>query len=405
MDRSVRPRTSLPAALALVMAALLALLVIPAHPARADDGSGSACALQGTTGYLDEGQRTDYTRFQNPIGTKHVGVVYVDFPDATGTALPLTSYDDTLKGAADWMRNASYGRTALDIRAPYAAWVRMPKNSTDYNWARGFSWTTHQAYVKDALTAAAAAGVDLSPYDMFYVVPTATATAIGHTPTFVQDPAVPTWVWNAPTGSWVLVHWAVTFGQDMWHWGYKVADHETAHTFGLPDLYAYSGDQHRYVGGWDLMGRISGPAPQYFAWEAWKLGWITDGQVSCLATANSYATTLTGLEYGGTGYRLAVVRTGATTAYVAESRKAAYDDAGACATGVVIYKVDTSVTTGNGPIQVVGNPGAAAPTGTCTALDMQTWRPGQWFQDDTARVRIYVNGSDASTDTVWTYKW
>ena len=27
------------------------------------------------------------------------------------------------------------------------------------------------------------------------------------------------------------------------------------------------------------------------------------------------------------------------------------------------------------------------------------------FQDDTARIRIYVNSSDASHDTVWTYKW
>ena len=72
---------------------------------------------------------------------------------------------------------------------------------------------------------------------------------------------------------------------------------------------------------------------------------------------------------------------------------------------VVIYKVDTSITTGYGPIRVVSNPNAAAPTGSCTTLDMQTWQPGQWFQDDTARIRIYVNSSDASHDTVWTYKW
>ncbi|SOB81353.1 M6 family metalloprotease domain-containing protein [Streptomyces sp. 1331.2] len=405
MDPSVRPRRPLSAALILVLAALLALVVVPAHPAHAYNGSTSACALQGTTGYTDEGQQTDYTRFQNPIGIKRIGLIYVDFPDAAGTALPLTSYYDTLKGANDWMRNASYGQTTLDIQVPYANWVHMPKNSTDYNWERGFSWSTHQVYVKDALTAAANAGVDLSQYDMFYVVPTTTATAIGHSPTFIQDPASPTWVWNPPTSSWVLIHWAVTFGQDMWSWGYKVADHETSHTFGLPDLYAFSGELNQYVGGWDLMGKISGPAPLNFGWEAWKFGWITDSQVSCLDTANTYTTTLTGLEYGGSGYRLAVIKTSATTAYVAESRKAAYNDSSACATGVVIYKVDTSITTGNGPIQVVTNPKAVPPTGNCATLDMQTWQPGQWFQDDTARIRIYVNASDASTDTLWTYKW
>ncbi|MGW5347467.1 hypothetical protein [Streptomyces sp. NPDC004050] len=53
----------------------------------------------------------------------------------------------------------------------------------------------------------------------------------------------------------------------------------------------------------------------------------------------------------------------------------------------------------------MSNPKAAAPTGNCTTLDMQTWKPGQTFQDDTARIRIHVNGSDAYNDTVWTYKW
>ncbi|GAA3052688.1 hypothetical protein GCM10020000_37830 [Streptomyces olivoverticillatus] len=67
------------------------------------------------------------------------------------------------------------------------------------------------------------------------------------------------------------------------------------------------------------------------------------------------------MEYGGSGYKLAVIKTSATTAYVAESRKAANNDSNACATGVLIYKIDTSVTTGTGPIRVVSNPNAAAP--------------------------------------------
>lgn len=387
------------------MLALLALVVVPAGPAHAYNGSTSTCALQGTTGYTDEGQQTDYNRFQRPEGTKRVGVIYVDFPDAAGTSLPLTPYYNQISGAADWMWKASNGKVWLDMRAPYANWVRMPKNSTDYNWERGFSWDTHRTYVKDALAGAANAGVNLTNYDTFYIVPTSTAAAITHTPTWVQNPANPTWVWNKTTNAWVAIKWAVTFGQDMWHWGYKVANHETGHTFGLPDLYAFNGEQHQYVGGWDLMGKISGPAPQFLGWHTWKLGWITDSQVSCLSTNNTYSTTLNGVEYGGNGYKLAVIKTSATTAYVAESRKAANNDSGACATGVLIYKVDTSVASGNGPIRVVSNPRAAAPTGNCTTLDMQTWKPGQTFQDDTARIRIHVNSSDAYNDTVWTYKW
>ncbi|NXY97311.1 M6 family metalloprotease domain-containing protein [Streptomyces sp. BR123] len=387
----------------LTLLALLALVIVPT--AHGYNESTSACALRGTTGYTDEGQQTDYNRFQRPVGTKRVGVIYVDFPDAVGTTTPLDRYYNQISGAADWMWKASNGKTWLDMRAPYGNWVRMPKKSTDYNWARGFSWETHRAYLKDALAGAAGAGVNLADYDMFYIVPTSTAAAITHTPTWVQDPANPTWIWNKATNAWVMIKWAVTFGQDMWHWGHKVADHETGHTFGLPDLYAFNGEQHQYVGGWDVMGNVRGPAPQFLGWHTWKLGWITDSQVSCLSANGTYSTNLNGVEYGGSGYKLAVIKTSATTAYVAESRKAANNDSGACATGVLIYKIDTSVASGSGPVRVVSNPRAAAPTGNCTTLDMQTWKPGQTFQDDTARIRIHVNGSDAYNDTVWTYKW
>ncbi|TVL92500.1 M6 family metalloprotease domain-containing protein [Streptomyces sp. SAJ15] len=403
---SWRPRVAAPVlVLSAALVALLALVIAPADTAQGSNGSTSDCALQGTTGYTDEGQQTGYNRFQKPEGTKRVGVIYVDFPDAVGTTTPLDRYYNQISGAADWMWKASNGKVWLDMRAPYGNWVRMPKNSTGYNWARGFSWDTHRVYVKDALAGAADAGVNLADYDMFYIVPTSTAAAITHTPTWVQDPANPTWVWNKATNAWVAIKWAVTFGQDMWHWGYKVADHETGHTFGLPDLYAFNGEQHRYVGGWDLMGKVSGPAPQFLGWHAWKLGWITDGQVSCLSTSGTYATKLNGVEHGGDGYKVAVIKTSGTTAYVAESRKAAGNDSKACATGVLIYKIDTSVASGDGPVRVVTNPKAAAPAGNCATLDMQTWKPGQTFQDDTARIRIHVNSSGAYDDTVWTYKW
>ena len=41
---------------------------------------------------------------------------------------------------------------------------------------------------------------------------------------------------------------------------------------------------------------------------------ITDSQVSCLSTNGTYSTNLNGVEYGGSGYKLAVIKTSATTA-------------------------------------------------------------------------------------------
>jgi len=406
MNRSARPGHPLPAVLVLVLSALLALVTIPAGPAHAANTSRSACALPGTTGWTDEGQQTDYTTFQQPYApsassgpkTIRVGMLYVDFPDAAGAGSP-TDYYNRLAPAANWMWQASYGRTWLNIQAPWNGWLRMPSASTAYGWPGTPSYTLHQRYVLDAATAAANAGVDLSRYDMLYIVPTASATTINNSPTYIWNPGNPGVVVHGTT-----IRWAVTFGQDIWgSWGYKIADHETSHTFGLPDLYAFSGPRDQYVGGWDIMGYIGGPGPQYLGWQSWKLGWIDDAQVSCLsAHGTSYRTTLNATAYapGSGSYKLVVLRTSATTAYVVESRRAAYNDSGLCSQGALIYRVDTSTWTGSGPIRTVHNPDAAAPPAGCQTQDMDTWRPGQTFRDTAAGVTISVVGADWYNDTV-----
>ncbi|MET9178520.1 M6 family metalloprotease domain-containing protein [Kitasatospora aureofaciens] len=387
--------------LAAALAATLPL--VAATPALADTAQptttapASDCALPGKTGWTDEGHNTDHTQFQQPFGTKHVLMLFVDFPDAPAAG-SLDDYYRALAPAQEWMEQDSYGRVRLDID-PLKRWITMPQASATYGFQRGITFDQQELYVKQAVQAAAPYA-DFSRYDMLYIVPTKSASAISFSPTYLYDPTT-----AGITVNGTRIKWAITFGQDMYHWGYKVADHETSHTFGLPDLYAFTGtDVHRYVGGWDLMGNIAGPAPQHIGWERWKFGWIDDRQVACLPATGSRTVRLKAVERPG-GTKIAVVRTGGTTAYVAESRRAVGADDTACSTGVLIYKVDTSTQTGYGPVQVVTNPDAAAPTGNCTALDMQTWQPGQWFQDDTARIRIYVNASDASTDTVWTYKW
>lgn len=90
-----RPRIAFLSVLSALLA-VFALVVVPAGPAHAYNGSTSACAFTGTTGYTDEGQQntigTDPDRFQVPFDptgtvaykTLRVGMLYVDFPDAQG---------------------------------------------------------------------------------------------------------------------------------------------------------------------------------------------------------------------------------------------------------------------------------------------------------------------------------
>ncbi|MFI1159340.1 M6 family metalloprotease domain-containing protein [Streptomyces sioyaensis] len=369
------------------------LLLLGTPPAKAAAADPSACALRGTTGWTDEGHDTDYSVFQRPAGTIKVGMIFVDFPDAPATESPADDAAQLTPGA-DWVWNASHGKAWLAI-TQQRRWVRMPHNSTDYGFARGLGHEAHEAYLRDAVTAADPQ-VDFSQYDMVYVVATRNASAISFTPTYVYDPGT-----AGVVADGTRIKWAVTFGQDMWHWGPKLVGHETAHSFGLPDLYAFDTgtDGHRFVGGWDVMGLVGGKAPQYFGWESWKLGWIDDSQVHCQASAGSSTVYLTAVEYGN-GTKMAVVPTGPTTAYVVESRRSVQADTAACSTGALVYKVDTSVRTGYGPIQVVDAKPGATPASGCRPLDDAPYWAGESFTDSVAGVRIDVLSADGYGETI-----
>ena len=319
-------------------------------------------------------------------------MLFVDFPDAPAVG-DTAGYYNFLAPAAQYMSEFSYGKVHLDI-TPVSHWLRMPQESASYVFQRGIIWDLQALYIKQA-GEAAAQYADLSRYDMIYVVPTKNASAITFSPAYIYDPTHPNLVVNGKE-----IKWGVTLGQDMYHWGPKVADHETGHTFGLPDLYSFSGDVHQFVGGFDLMGNIAGDAPHHFGWEDWKNGWIGDGQVACLNSPGTMTTSLRALEIPG-GKKIAVVRTGPTTAYVAESRKALGVDGAICKPGVVIYKVDSSTPTGSGPIQVQNSsPGVPVPAGCNEAVDGGAYRSGQTFTDNAAKLTITVTGSGPLGDTV-----
>ncbi|MFD5393511.1 M6 family metalloprotease domain-containing protein [Streptomyces sp. NPDC127097] len=358
----------------------------PNSPAPAAD-----CALPGKTGWTDEGHDTDRTRFQRAGGTHRVLTLFVDFPDAPATD-STDAYAAHLAPAAAWMNRASYGRSRLTLRSLHR-WIRMPADSTSYGFTRDLTFEAHEKYLRDAVTAADPFA-DLSWYDMVYVVPTKAAAAISFSPTYLYDPATP-----GVTADGRRIKWAVTFGQDMWRWGHKVAAHETGHTFGLPDLYSFTGATHQYAGGWDVMGNIAGPAPHYLGWHSWKLGWTRDDQVACLPRTGRRTVRLSPVERPG-GTKIAVLRTGETTAYVAESRRAEGADRAACSTGVLLYKVDSAALTGEGPVRIINaHPATDPPTG-CTPLDLAAHTPGQTFTDPATGARIEVLAGGPTGDTV-----
>ncbi|OAA66695.1 secreted protein [Niveomyces insectorum RCEF 264] len=360
-----------------LLGGLVCSLLLAAPVAAATSSNSSACRLPADQNtYLSPG--FDYKLDCAPSnGTLRGLMLFVDFPDQTAAAdeTPQSLHDFFLPAAAQWYATVSYGRLVLNVTADTSRFYRMPARADSYGWQRGLTSAAHQKYIQDALEAYSAANTvatavaapALPAVDVLYVVPTRRATAISFSTTYTNE------VRTRGTPGTHVARKCVTVGMDAYStWKFKVLNHETGHAMCLPDLYPLpSGPTGRYVGGWDIMGYINGPDPDYFAWHKWKLGWLDDDEVDCVVRdggrgqgrgagaheASVSEHTLQPLEGGiiaGNGItRAVVVRHNATAVLVAEARTKRGADTAACATGVLLYTVSTVTDTGKGPIRVL----------------------------------------------------
>ncbi|PNP79299.1 hypothetical protein FNYG_07375 [Fusarium nygamai] len=291
-------------------------------------------------------------------GTLKGFVIFVDFSDAEPARgeTPQSLYDAVVPQTIEWYKQASYGVLSLNISADMSRFYRMPKSAASYGWERGLTGPEHQEYIQDALDAYTSNGTRPPPpeSDVLYVVPVNSVggRGISRSITYVSEI-------KTRQGDHVAQK-TVTVGTDAFTgWGtksWKVLAHETGHTMCLADLYPF-GDLGLgyYVGGWSAMGDLSGIAPDFFAWDKWRLGWIDDSSVDCVSERGITQHTLNPLELNtsGNGVKAVVVAVNQTSALVAEARVSEGLDSGVCAPGVLLYTVDTSVETGHGPIRIV----------------------------------------------------
>ncbi|MEM1628449.1 MAG: M6 family metalloprotease domain-containing protein [Desulfurococcaceae archaeon] len=284
-------------------------------------------------------------------------MITVDFPNAPYTEAPA-GYRDPLAyyrwflPAVDWFEASSYGKLNLEIEIS-DKWYRMSRNDYEYNiqWGK-LTWEFHAKYVNEAVELASN-DHDISLYDAFYIVPSRNAINIQYSPTFISSRHSP-----VISKGKVISH-AVTFGKDMWRWGFKVLIHETGHLMGLPDLYAYEPlniagrrDIHYYVGGWDIMGYIAGHAPDFMAWHKLRLGWIDSDQVEVVSEKGVYEYELTPIEING-GLKLVIIPINENSAYGVESRRPIVNDETSLDWGVLIYRIDLTARSGHGPIKII----------------------------------------------------
>lgn len=302
-------------------------------------------------------------------GTIQGRMIFVDFSDAEALKgeSPQDAYDLLVPDANKWFQEISHGQLELNITAHVSKFYRMPNSAESYGWDSGLTNQQHYAYVEDALDAYMNNGENPPPAttDILYVVPTRNAA----------------WMTRSLASSFgaftrdqkFVAKRAITFGVDPYNsWGYKSLNHETGHSMCLPDLYPLDINfpTGEYVGGWSVMGNVGGIAPDFFAWDKWRLGWLADEDIDCILSHGTTRHTLTPLETEG-GTKAVVVAANKTSALVAEARTAKGADEKICAPGVLLYTIDTTRSTGEGPIHVLD----ATPGSDSCGSDVGGWEP------------------------------
>jgi M6 family metalloprotease-like protein len=284
------------------------------------------------------------------VGYVRTVVLFADFPDVPASQTPQEVFAAISPNAEKFFADISYGRMCWTLE-PHLIWLRLSQSSAYYAQGVGTPGqppdpVRHQEFIQEAVTLADP-DVDFSTADSVVVMIPSNATAVGSGPAFGANAG------QGYSADGRTFSNGLTSGADMPGWGFRWLNHESGHTMGLPDLYANPSDaatQHRFVGGFGLMGLISGNAPEYFAFERWQLGWLFDRQIVCLESGDE-TVTLNAIESTG-GRKAVIVPRSRSKAVVVESRRRLGYDVNLVKPGALVYVVDTSVASGQGPLVV-----------------------------------------------------
>lgn len=342
-----------PRAVAAGLISLLALAAtsLVAGPAAAATGEAAPCALPRADVHHSLGVDDWNGAYPRPDHPLDAVMVFLSFPDARPVTTPAELAADHFPATTQFFQRASYGKFTLRPH-PQRQWIRMPKPSVWYGIQRDWNNDRRSAYLRDAIDAADPT-VDFSKYDIVYLVADPDAPGVDSDATKVVNFDRPLHADGKDIRRVVTVF-------EQHPPDHNVLAHETGHVFDLPDLYHRpsdgKGDWDTYVGDWDVMGSQFGLAPELFGWHKWKLGWLEDRQVTCIQSDR--VVTLEPMAAvpvpgASVGTRLAVIRTGESSAVAIEARGATGNDSATCTEGVLLYRVRTGTPSGGGPVDVL----------------------------------------------------
>ncbi|WP_418957562.1 M6 family metalloprotease domain-containing protein [Streptomyces tritici] len=402
--RRIRRPFTLAAAGALALATLATASTTLPGPAPASAGPAPAAPADALLGpcriatalgvQMSEGLPTapGYVRSTGRIRALNL---MIDFPDAEGEGTALSRFREFFPQTSDWFRVSSYGRLVYQPETPLQDWLRMPLPFSSYGIERGSPYEPGYRKLVEDLVKAADAEVDFSAYDLVNVLvtpnagPSALDTVLSVT--FSGNDDAP-YADGVPLSNTSFVYSRQDDGSGSYdRTGYRVLPHENGHVFGLPDLYTVDGGGT--VGHWDIMSEDWGANNDLLGWHKWKLGWLDNDQVRCASATGVHEYELTPLAVAG-GPKLAFVPLSERSGYAVEVRTQQGNDEAVCEPGVLVYRVESDVDTGHGPISVSDSD---RDSGGCTRrpnvhaeLSDAAYRPGESFTDREHGIRITV---------------
>jgi M6 family metalloprotease-like protein len=362
--------------------AVAVTLVVAMGPGTMVAADGVACAAPMLGRGVGEG-RNDPDVMPPWIGRLRIAMLFVEFPDATGTSPPKAIHDAYVPDLVAWYRTVSYGRLRIEV-VPALRWLELPHRVSHYVAGR------FDEVARDAV-ALADAQLDFSGVDAVYLVP-ARSAALGTLGVAIYERPI------AADGAQIRGEaWLMTDGDPSGNVPYAV--HETGHLLGLPDLYV--GGSRSSFHWWDTMatGGTAQAIGGMFAWHRWKLDWLDRDQIACLGGRGTLTATIAPLERPG-GVKALVVRRG-DDAYVAEVRQPIGEDAAICRGGVLISAVDLSRPPKRWALRVLApRPDDAARWARCGPKWNATLRPGSkeasTLRLGPVRFRVVSAGADGS---------
>ncbi|MFE9256152.1 M6 family metalloprotease domain-containing protein [Streptomyces sp. NPDC006879] len=363
--------------------------------ATTNESTLSPCQITGTLGVqMSEGLPTPpgYSRSTGEVRALNL---MIDFPDAEGEGTALDRLAEFFPQTADWFRTSSYGRLVYRPEAPIRDWLRMPMPFAQYGIGRGSPYEPGYRRLVEHIVTAADSEVDFSQYDLvnILITPNAGPSALDTvlSVTFSGNAEAPV-ADGVPLSNTSFVYSRQDDGSGSYQeTGYRVLPHENGHVFGLPDLYTSEGGAA--VGHWDVMSEDWGANNDLLGWHKWKLGWLDNSQISCAATRGTSEHVLSPLAVAG-GTKLAFAPISESAGFAVEVRTPAGNDEAVCRPGVLIYKVDSDIDTGQGPITVSDSQAAS---GGCTRrpnvhaeLSDAPFIAGETFRDEDSGIGVTV---------------